>query len=167
MNEHPRLEDIFRQIKCPKEFQDTVDKILTVENRKIIAKEEKFCFFGTGRTNDFPSEVILFLIFQSKKYPRFCCMAQDYIILGFSADKRNVYKAELEHDFSTDKDKLEICSNYVTDVKLARMLGCKEINGRAESYLDRTKEGEERLRNFYKKNGFVFEENDIYFSMKL
>lgn len=44
MNEHPRLEDIFRQIKCPKEFQDTVDKILTVENRKIIAKEEKFCF---------------------------------------------------------------------------------------------------------------------------
>ena len=52
-------------------------------------------------------------------------------------------------------------------VKLARMLGCKEINGRAESYLDRTKEGEERLRNFYKKNGFVFEENDIYFSMKL
>lgn len=112
MNEHPRLEDIFRQIKCPKEFQDTVDKILTVENRKIIAKEEKFCFFGTGRTNDFPSEVILFLIFQSKKYPRFCCMAQDYIILGFSADKRNVYKAELEHDFSTDKDKLEICSNY-------------------------------------------------------
>lgn len=182
MNEHPRLEDIFRQIKCPKEFQDTVDKILTVENRKIIAKEEKFCFFGTGRTNDFPSEVILFLIFLSKKYPRFCCMAQDYIILGFSADKRNVYKAELEHDFSTDKDKLEICSNYVTDgnerhgigsvglrmiVKLARMLGCKEINGRAESYLDRTKEGEERLRNFYKKNGFVFEENDIYFSMKL
>ena len=99
MNEHPRLEDIFRQIKCPKEFQDTVDKILTVENRKIIAKEEKFCFFGTGRTNDFPSEVILFLIFQSKKYPRFCCMAQDYIILGFSADKWNVYKAELEHDF--------------------------------------------------------------------
>lgn len=182
MNEHPRLEDIFRQIKCPKEFQDTVDKILTVENRKIIAKEEKFCFFGTGRTNDFPSEVRLFLIFQSKKYPRFCCMAQDYIILGFSADKWNVYKAELEHDFSADMDKLEICSHYVTAgnehhgigsagvqkiISLARMLKCKEIWGKAESYLDETEEGRERLRNFYKKNGFVFEENDIYFSMEL
>ena len=32
MNEYPRLEDIFRQIKCSKEFQDTVDEILTVEN---------------------------------------------------------------------------------------------------------------------------------------
>lgn len=181
MNEYPRLEDIFRQIKCSKEFQDTVDEILTVENRKM-PDEENFFFFGTGRTNDLPSEAILFIISQSKEYPRLDCMAQDYVILGFSADKWNVYKAELEHDFSTDKDKLEICSNYVTDgnerhgigsvglrmiVKLARMLGCKEINGRAESYLDRTKEGEERLRNFYKKNGFVFEENDIYFSMKL
>ena len=100
----------------------------------------------------------------------------------FSADKWNVYKAELEHDFSADKDKLEICSNYVTDgnehhgigsagvqkiISLARMLKCKEIWGKAESYLDETEEGKERLRNFYKKKGFVFEENNDYFSMKL
>ena len=70
--------------------------------------EEKFCFFGTGRTNDLPSEAILFIISQSKEYPRLDCMAQDYVILGFSADKWNVYKAELEHDFSADKDKLEM-----------------------------------------------------------
>lgn len=165
MNEYPRLEDIFRQIKCSKEFQDTVDEILTVENRKM-PDEEKFCFFGTGRTNDLPSEAILFIISQSKEYPRLDCMAQDYVILGFSADKWNVYKAELEHDFSADKDKLEICSNYVTDgnehhgigsagvqkiISLARMLKCKEIWGKAESYLDETEEGKERLRNFYKK----------------
>ena len=73
--------------------------------------EEKFCFFGTGRTNDLPSEAILFIISQSKEYPRLDCMAQDYVILGFSADKWNVYKAELEHDFSADKDKLEMYNN--------------------------------------------------------
>ena len=44
MNEHPRLEDIFRQIKCPKEFQDTVDKILTVEIEKLLQKKRNSVF---------------------------------------------------------------------------------------------------------------------------
>ena len=128
--------------------------------------EEKFCFFGTGRTNDLPSEAILFIISQSKEYPRLDCMAQDYVILGFSADKWNVYKAELEHDFSADKDKLEICSNYVTDGNEHHGIGSAGVQ-KIESYLDETEEGKERLRNFYKKKGFVFEENNDYFSMKL
>lgn len=157
------------KLNVRKSFRTQLIRFLLWKIEKLLQRRGN-SVFGTGRTNDFPSEVILFLIFQSKKYPRFCCMAQDYIILGFSADKRNVYKAELEHDFSTDKDKLEICSNYVTDgnerhgigsvglrmiVKLARMLGCKEINGRAESYLDRTKGRLRNISKISKKNSFA------------
>lgn len=182
MKESPELEELFRgrnNVKCiDNDLRSVIGERLK-EGNKITNKKRYFCGIGNAVN---PEYVTAFLIndwnFSAGLENNF----NEFQIVGFSRYNRCVYDAQLEQRIVGNNNKLRICTVYVSDgnehhgigsagvqkiISLARMLKCKEIWGKAESYLDETEEGKERLRNFYKKKGFVFEENNDYFSMKL
>lgn len=110
-----------------------------------------------------------------------------YLINGYNDRGKCIYDATVIHTFSENKNELYIESNEIGSenqnhgigtagiqivIQLAKFLNCNVVCGSAHPYyksndLSVRAKDDERLRNFYKKNGFVFEENNDYFSMKL
>lgn len=182
MKESPELEELFRgrnNVKCTDNDLRSVIGERLKEGNKITNKKRYFCGIGNAVN---PEYVTAFLINDWNFSAGLESSFNEFQIVGFSRYNRCVYDAQLEQRIVGNNNKLRICTIYVSDgnehhgigsagvqiiADFARLLGCKEIRGNAESYLNRTEEGEKRLQDFYKKNGFVFEEDDNVFRMKL
>lgn len=191
MNKYPslnELEKMFYELNGSTKGNVDLQKVVSVERGKVsVVDGNEKCYCGTGNCDD-TNYTVAFFIDNQKLYITDDQIECYYLINGFNDRGKCIYDATVIHTFSENKNELYIETNEIGGtenknhgigtagiqivIQLAKFLNCNVVCGAAHSYyksndLSVRAKDDERLRNFYKKNGFVFKENNIDFSMKL